>query len=178
VSNSRSGWPANTYRDKTCRDMPDFHPEFGLLCPSPRRRRALRLAPVAVLAALAVGATMGLAVAHRTDADAPAATSLTVEEQLPVRPFDISANSPQHMRAQASCQAGTGEDLEALFFNPSCGPRKSHAKHGARATSRVEATVAGRTVRRGARRSRGDTFSNLGLKDARGGPWIRTARFQ
>jgi hypothetical protein len=134
VSSSRFGWPAG----------PDFHPEFGLLCPSPRRRRAMRLATVAVLAVLAVGATMGLAVAHRTDAEGLAATSLTVEEQLPARPFDVSANSPRFMRTQASCQAGTREDLEALFFSPSCGARKSHAKHGARATSRVGTAVAGR----------------------------------
>jgi hypothetical protein len=143
VSNSRSGWPAK---------IPDFHPEFGLLCPSPRRRRALRLATVVVLAALAIGATMGLAVAHRTDAEALAATSLTVEEQLPARPFDISSTSPQLVRA--SCQAGTSQDMEALFLNPSCGARKAHAKHGARATSRVEAAVAGR-----ADASRGDTVA-------------------
>jgi hypothetical protein len=154
VSNSRSGWPAKTYRDKTRRDMPDFHPEFGLLCPSPRRRRALRLATVVVLAALAIGATMGLAVAHRTDAEGLAATSLTVEEQLPPQPFDISPNSPQPARPQASCQAGTSQDMEALFLNPGCGARKAHAKHGARATSRVEAAVAGRTDT-----SRGDTVA-------------------
>jgi hypothetical protein len=139
VSHSRTGWPA-----KTCRDMPDFHPEFGLLCPSPRRRRLVRLAMVVALAALAVGATMGLAVAHRTDADVLAAMSLTVEEQLPPRPFDISTNSPQRIRAQASCQAGTSEDLEALFLNPGCGTRKAHAKHGARAISRIETAIAGR----------------------------------
>jgi hypothetical protein len=144
MSNSRSGRPDQTYRDQTYRGMPDFHPEFGLLCPSPRRRRALRLATIVILAALAIGATMGLAVADRTDPEALAAKSLTVEEQLPARPFDISTNSPQPARAQASCRAGTSDDLEALFFNPSCGARKSHAKHGAQAARRVAATVAGR----------------------------------
>jgi hypothetical protein len=135
VPSSRSGWPA----------APDFHPEFGLLCPSPRRRRAIRLAMVAVLALSAIAATMGLAVAHRTDAEGLAAASLTVEEQLPARPFDISANSPQLRRAQASCQAGTSEDMAALFLNPSCGARKPHARHGARETSRVATFILGRT---------------------------------
>jgi hypothetical protein len=134
MSSSRSGSPL----------APDFHPEFGLLCPSPSRRRALRLGPVAILATLAVGATMGLAIAHRTDAEGLAVASLTVEEQPPARPFDISANSPQLTRAQASCQAGTSEDLAALFLNPSCGSRKPHARHGARETSRVATVILGR----------------------------------
>jgi uncharacterized low-complexity protein len=134
MSNSRSGWPL----------APDFHPEFGLLCPSRRRRRALRLGTIAVLATLAIGATMGLAVAHRTDAKGLAAASLTVEEQPPARSFDISANSGELTRTQASCQAGTSEDLAALFLNPSCGARKPHAKHGARETNRVATVILGR----------------------------------
>ena len=135
MSNSRYGWPP----------APDFHPEFGLLCPSPRRRRALRLATVAVLsAALGIGATMGLAVAHRTDGEELAAALLTVQEQLPARPFDISANSREVTRARASCRAGTSEDMAALFLNPSCGARKPHAKHGARETNRVATVIVGR----------------------------------
>jgi hypothetical protein len=144
VSRSRFGWLGKTCGAKTYRDMPDFHPEFGLLCPSPRRRRALRLATVVVLAALTIGATMELAIAHRSDAEGLAATSLTVEEQLPARPFDISPNFSQRVPAKASCQAGTSQDMEALFLNPSCGARKSHAKHGARAAGRLETAVAGR----------------------------------
>jgi hypothetical protein len=121
-----------------------FHPEFGLLCPSPRRRRALRLASAVVMAGLAIGTTMGFAVAHRTDAEALAATALTVEEQLPARPFDISENSPQRLGASASCRTGTSDDLEALFLKPSCGTRKPHAKHGARATRPGGTAVVGR----------------------------------
>jgi hypothetical protein len=144
LSHSRSGWPAKIYHDQTYRDMPEFHSEFGLLCPSPRRRRALRLATAVVLAALAIGATMGLAVAHRTDAKALAVTSVTAEEQLPAQRFDFSPNSPQRIRAEPSCRAGTSEDLEALFLNPSCGARKSHAKHGTQAARR--AAVASRAA--------------------------------
>jgi hypothetical protein len=134
MSNSRSGWPL----------APDFHPEFGLLCPSPRRRRALRLATVAVLAVLGVGATMGLAIAHRTDGEELAAALLTVQEQLPARPFDSSANAGEVTRAPASCQAGTSEDMAALFLNPSCGARKPHARHGARETNRIATVIVGR----------------------------------
>jgi hypothetical protein len=134
LSNSRSGWPA----------APDFHPEFGLLCPSPRRRRVLRLGTAAVLATLAIGATMGFAVEHRTDAAGLVAASQPVEEQLPSRPLDIYANSAQATRAPASCQAGTSEDMAALFLNPSCGARKPHARHGARASNRVATVILGR----------------------------------
>jgi hypothetical protein len=126
------------------RDMPDFHPEFGLLSPSPRRRRALRLATLVVLATLATGATMGLAVAHRTGGEGLAVSSQTVEEQLPARPFDIGANSPQLARAQASCQAGTSDDMAAFFLNPSCGGRKPHARHGAQPANRVATVILGR----------------------------------
>ena len=126
------------------RDMPDFHPELGLLCLSPRSSRAMRLATVAVLAALATAATMGLAVAHRTDGEGLAASSRPMDEQLPARPFDIAANSSQPARAQANCQAGTSGDMAALFLNPSCGARKPHARHGAQATNRVATVILGR----------------------------------
>ena len=46
------------------RAVPDYHPEFGLLCPSPRRRRGMRLAALCAVTAMAIGATMGLAVAR------------------------------------------------------------------------------------------------------------------
>jgi hypothetical protein len=37
---------------------PDFHPEFGFLCPSPRRRRSVRLAVASVITGMAIGATI------------------------------------------------------------------------------------------------------------------------
>jgi hypothetical protein len=103
----------------------------------------MRLATVAVLAALATGTTMGLAVAHRTDSERLAVSSQPMDEQLPARPFDIAANSPQPARAQA-CQAGTSGDMAALFLNPSCGARKPHARHGAQPTNRVATVILGR----------------------------------
>jgi hypothetical protein len=106
----------------------------------------MRVATVAVVAALAIGATMGLAVAHRTDGAGLAAATQTVEEQLPAGPFDISANSPQVGRAQASCQTGTSDDMAALFLNPSCGARKPHSRHGARETNRVATVILGRSA--------------------------------
>jgi hypothetical protein len=125
------------------RDMPEFHPKLGLLCLSPRRRPSLRLATVAVLAALATGATMGLAVAHRTDGERLTVSSQPMDEQPPARPLDNAANSPQPAHAQA-CQAGTSGDMAALFFNPSCGARKPHARHGGRPTNRVATVILGR----------------------------------
>jgi hypothetical protein len=102
----------------------------------------MRLATVAVLAALATGATMGLAVAHRTDGEGLAVSSQPMDE--PTRPVDIAANSPQLAPAQAYCQAGTSNDLAALFLNPSCGTRKPHARHGAQPTNRVATVILGR----------------------------------
>jgi hypothetical protein len=143
---SSFGWPA----------VPDFHPEFGFLCPSPRRRRGMRLAVIGVLATMAIGATMGLALAHRTDGEEPTATAQPMDEQPPAALTDISISSlPRSMspagadpspvtRAQESCKAGTSEDMAALFLNPSCGTRKPHAKHGARATNRVATVILGR----------------------------------
>jgi hypothetical protein len=100
----------------------------------------MRLAMVAVLAALATGATMGLAVAHRTDGEGLAVSSQPMDERPPARPLDIAANSPQPARAQA-CQAGTSGDMAALFLNPSCGARKPHARRGAQRTNRVATVI-------------------------------------
>ena len=58
MSQPRSDWPAT-----------DFHPEFGFLCPSPRRRRSIRRAVVCIMAGMAIGATVQLAVAHWRDSD-------------------------------------------------------------------------------------------------------------
>jgi hypothetical protein len=93
---------------------------------------------------LAVGATMGLAVAHRTDGEGLAISSQTVEERLPARPFDSVANSPLPARAQPSCQTGTSDDMAAFFLNPGCGARKPHARHAAQPTNRVATVILGR----------------------------------
>jgi hypothetical protein len=136
---------------------PDFHPEFGRLCPSPRRRRGMRLAVVSVIAILAIGATMGLAVAHwrdgaeagvssgpgkepRTGVLAVAKSSALVE---PSAPTDSTGASPV-ARAQESCEDGLIRALAAVFLNSTCGLNKPHARHGARAANRVATVIIGR----------------------------------
>jgi hypothetical protein len=126
------------------RDMPEFHPEFGLLCPSSRGRWAMRLATAAVLAALATGATMGFAVAHRTDTEGLVVSSQPMDE--PARPLESAASPLQVAPAQAYCQAGTSDDMAALFLNPSCGARKPHARHNAKPPNRVATFILGRVA--------------------------------
>jgi hypothetical protein len=147
MSSSRSDWPA----------LPDFHPEFGLLCPSPRRRRGLRLVVLSVMSTLAIGATMGLAVAHWPDGEVPASAAQPTDGQPPAGAPDIPASatprsmsaagvdSSPAMRLQESCKAGVTADLAAFFLKSTCGAGKLHAKHGARAANRVATVILGRT---------------------------------
>jgi hypothetical protein len=128
MSGSRSDWPV------------DFHPEFGLLCPSPRRRRGLRLALASMVAIMAVGATMGLAVAHWPDGEALAAAVQPNDEQPLVAPIDASPVG----RAQESCKAGASQDLAVFFFGSTCSSGRPHARHGARAANRVATVILGR----------------------------------
>jgi hypothetical protein len=141
---------------------PDFHPEFGLLCPSRRRRRSIRLALASVIAGMAIGATIELAVAHwRGDdfAQLPVANSVDEEPvaegtaiqavpDIPValaRPstspasaYDLSAT-----RSQAFCKDRGAKDLAAQFLNPACGSVKTHTRHSAQTTSRVATVIVG-----------------------------------
>jgi hypothetical protein len=142
---------------------PDFHPEFGLLCPSRRRRRSIRLAMVSVIAGMAIGATIELAVAHWRDGDfaqSPVATAVDEESlaegtaiqavpDIPValaRPstsaagaYDLTAT-----RSQAFCKDTGAKDLAAEFLNPACESVKLHARHSAQTTSRVATVIIGR----------------------------------
>jgi len=144
MSRSHSDWPA----------VPDFHPEFGLLCPSPRRRRSLRLVVLSVVTTMAIGATMGLAVAHWPDGEGLASTVQPMEG--PAGKLGIPASATQRSEiaagvdalpaanAHESCKAGAG-DLATFFLNPTCGSSKLHARHGGRAGNRVATVVIGRT---------------------------------
>src|SRR5882757_447961 len=80
MSSSRSDWPA----------VPDFHPEFGRFCRSPRGRCGLRFAMVSIVAVVAIGATMGLAVAHWPDGDALGTTVRPMDEQPLVAGIEAS----------------------------------------------------------------------------------------
>jgi hypothetical protein len=154
LSALRTDWPST----------PDFHPEFGLLCPSPRRRRGLRLAMVCVMAGMTIGATMGLAIAHWRDGDAASPPARSFDEErltlpgnaafppidIPVVPIPASASTAgadeaAAARPQGVCTDPGVKDMAAAFLNPSCGSSKSHVRHVARATYRVATVVIGRT---------------------------------
>ena len=131
MSSSRSDWPA----------APDFHPEFGFLCPSVRRRRGLRVATAIVATTLAIGTTMGFAVAHRTDGTGLAATAQPTDEP-PLA--DVAISAADATRQHESCKGDAAQDLAAFFLNSTCGSSKPHAKHGARIANRVATVIIGR----------------------------------
>jgi hypothetical protein len=154
MSTLLSDWPS----------APDFHPEFGLLCPSPRRRRSLRLAMACVIAGMAIGATMELAVAHWRDSDAvPSPAVRSVDEESPAeraaaraapdspvasaRPSESAAGTDGLIapRPQGLCKDAGTNDPAAAFLNPTCGSGKAHARRGARTTYRVATLTVGRT---------------------------------
>jgi hypothetical protein len=153
MSTFRSDWPS----------APDFHPEFGLLCPSPRRRRSIRLAMASVMAGMAIGATIELAVAHWRGgelAQSPAANSIDEEPlaegaavkavlDVPVvsaRPSALTADTDALTvtRPQGLCKDTGAGDLAAGFLNPACGSARPHARHSPRTTYRIATVIVGR----------------------------------
>jgi hypothetical protein len=152
VSTVGSDWPI----------VPAFHPEFGLLCPSPRWRRRLRLAVTVLLAGIGIAATIELAVAHWRDSDAAAQTRSAgpVDEEplmepaaipqlygIPVAslPSAASAAAPEArtLPQQGSCK-DAAQDLAATFLHSACRPGKAHARRAERAPNRVATVIVGR----------------------------------
>jgi hypothetical protein len=115
--------------------MPDFHPEFGLLCPSPRRRRALRLASLSVATVLAIGTTVALAAARWPAGDGAATPVQPMNEPAPAQTLDAA-------RTHESCKADTERSLASFFLDSTCG---KHVRHGGRAAGRVATVIIGRT---------------------------------
>jgi hypothetical protein len=120
--------------------VPGYHPEFGLLCPSPRRRRVMRLGVLSIATTIAIGATMGLAVARWPDRDGLAATAEPMNERSQVPAAAIEA-----VRAHESCKTDPTGDLAAFFLKTACGSSKPHARHAGRAANRVATVIIGRT---------------------------------
>jgi hypothetical protein len=138
MSSFRSEWAAR----------PDFHPEFGYLCPSARRRRRVRFVLVAATAVLAVGATMALAAAHRGDAEGRAAAvqrdaSAEVTQASTSAADAVAAPAPAPM--QDACKAAASGDPVGSFLDRHCRSSKQHVRHGARAAYRVAVVILGRT---------------------------------
>jgi hypothetical protein len=152
MSTSRSEWPS----------APDFHPEFGLLCPSARKRRGIRLVTASLIAGMAIGATIELAVAHWRDSDVAqsrAANSIDEEPSTqgtaiqPVLDIPVASAPPPAstadtgeltvIRSQVLCKDIGATGLAAEFLNPTCGSVKPHARHSARTTNRVATVIIG-----------------------------------
>src|SRR5580693_9058745 len=131
MTSSGSDWPA----------APDFHPEFGFLCPSARKRRGLRLAMALLATTLAIGATMGFALEHRTEEVGPAATAAAAEPPPEATP----AADPTRVRE--TCNGDLVQGLATFFLNINspCASSKPHARHGARIANRVATVIIGRT---------------------------------
>jgi hypothetical protein len=123
----------------------DYHPEFGLLCPSPRRRRGMRLAVLCAVTAMAIGATMGLAVARWPASGDGLATASEPENSSPLA--RVAAGGGVTPREHKSCKPEKVDSIPgllALFLAPDCGP-SNHVRHGARETNRVANVIIGRT---------------------------------
>jgi hypothetical protein len=130
MTSSGSDWPA----------APDFHPEFGSLCPSARKRRGLRLITALLATTLTIGATMGFALEHRTEGVGPAATA-AAEQPLPE-----AAPAADPTRARETCNGDLVQGLATFFLNINspCGSSKPHARRGARMANRVATVIIGR----------------------------------
>jgi hypothetical protein len=132
---------------------PDFHPEFGLLCPSARLRRILRRVLACAAAAAAVGATMvwgvpqvpaartsgatalAAAMPEQVAAEAPATPARIVRPVALTRPA-AHADASSGARMRADCT-----NLATWFLEPACRAGKLHSRHGMRGKNRVATYV-------------------------------------
>jgi hypothetical protein len=136
----------------------DSHPEFGLLCPSPARRRRLRFATRCALAGLAIAGMVELAAAHWF-APAPSAgvgsmgeVSLAQSQSAPTAAGIASNAAPMSIAAPAtdefsrdrptSCQSDL-KDPASAFLNPACS-RQARVRHPGR-HHEVATWIIGRT---------------------------------
>jgi hypothetical protein len=91
---------------------------------------------------MAIGATMGLAIANRTDGEGPASMAWPTDERLVA---GVSTAGGAATQAREFCKADEATGLVSFFLGPDCAPNKHHARHGARATNRVATVIIGRT---------------------------------
>ncbi|HEY6256581.1 MAG TPA: hypothetical protein VIY51_12385, partial [Xanthobacteraceae bacterium] len=144
----------------------NFHPEFGLLCPSAALRRRVRRVAKLVLAGTAVAAGAALALSSvlvapgemarqepaaatvaqvpPTQGASPTAQAMPTTVAPPIAPSlprAATAAGPAALaHAQASC-----DDPSVSFLSPQCqSGKKSHATHSARGGSRVATVPLGR----------------------------------
>jgi hypothetical protein len=150
MSTLRPDWPAT----------PNFHPEFGLLCPSPQARRRMRLALVGAMPGMVIGAAIELAVVHRNDADAgcqfqwpirstqPPAPRTAVPEvtgvpKVSARALERAGNTVEAAVASppGGCRDAAAKDAAASLIGPTCRSGKPHLPHTARTGNRVATVI-------------------------------------
>jgi hypothetical protein len=121
-----------------------------------------------IMAGMAIGATMELAIAHWRDADRTIPSAKSIDDERPAeaaavpvaldipaaskpvvstRPYasTAGANEPDVARQQGICTDPSVRDMATAFLNPNCGSNKPHARHIARTTYRVATVVIGHT---------------------------------
>jgi hypothetical protein len=159
---STSVWPVSAARSDGL-GAPDFHLEFGFLCPSPRRRRRLRLATTLILAGMGIATTIELAVAHWRDNDAVAQTlsagpvdeeplleAAAIPQPSGTRVASMQPSGPAALTEawplpqHGSCNNAASGDLAAAFLNSGCRAGKVHARHAERTAYRVATIIVGR----------------------------------
>jgi hypothetical protein len=135
---------------------PDFHPEFGILCPSSRRRRRLRLILTCVMAIMAFEATAKLGVAGWRDSVSRVTvpTAGPIGDQSPgeaVAPglsefaaFPSMTTSDTDRSKRLSAESFC-KNLSTSFLDPTCRSEKPRARHAARAAYRVATVIIGRS---------------------------------
>lgn len=135
------------------RPQPDFHPEFGYLCPAPRMRRSIRRSMACMMIGMMIGVIGAVAITHRAARDgedggrASAAPIDTAQAPLIESPVaGVSPGRSTDRPAAAAPQAkGPCEDPVAAFLNQACSSAKSRARHAARTKNHL-ATVTSGTV--------------------------------
>jgi hypothetical protein len=126
-----------------CSEWPEFHPEFGLLCPSNRQRRFVRLATIFVMSIIVIGASRGLAAAHRADPDEMFVAMLPHDDDLPVEMAALEPTGSDEIPAppRDPCKGLGPDDLAGYLLNPGC---KIQGRHGQHKSSRLTVITAGR----------------------------------
>lgn len=123
-----------------CSEWPEFHPEFGLFCPSVRQRRAARLATIFFMSLMVIGASRGLAASHRPDRDETILATLAAEDaveraQMPELTTPASGEAAAApVRPEDPCKGFGLDDFSASFLNPAC---KIQGRHGQHKVTRV-----------------------------------------
>jgi hypothetical protein len=128
-----------------CAEWPEFHPEFGLLCPSARQRRFARVATVFFITIMVVGASRVLAAAHRPSPEDTYLAMLLKDEAPVDPPIQVALLSEDTDEATPAppadpCKSLSPDDLAGYFLNPGCKIQGRRGQHHINNVSRGVAT--------------------------------------